>query len=334
MGVSQECEPRIAYVWTVPMGQCHVRIALCVGGITMDLDWLRDFLALADEKNFSRAADARHVTQPAFSRRIRALEDWIGTPLFERSAQGATLTPAGAHFRPLAEELMRTLRRAQRETRAVGTRETASLSLAATHALSFTFFPGWIRQHIRLEALGTLNLISDSMEACEEIMLAGEVDFLLCHYHAGAPTRFDPDRFQGIAVGSDTLVPVSAPDADGHPVWPLAGKSERQTRLLAYSQASALGRILAAHQLTEATGLETVFTSHHAATLMSMAREGHGIAWLPQTLIEDDLACARLVRAAPEGAAIAVEIRLFRSTDAQSSAATELWTLLIGSAQP
>jgi LysR family transcriptional regulator, hypochlorite-specific transcription factor HypT len=320
----------------VQIGQCHVRIALCAGGITMDLDWLRDFLALADEKNFSRAADARHVTQPAFSRRIRALEDWMGTPLFERSAQGATLTPAGAHFRPLAEELLRVLRRAQRETRAVGTRETASLSIAATHALSFTFFPGWIRKHIRLEAFGTLNLISDSMEACEEIMLAGEVDFLLCHYHGGAPTRFDPDRFQSIAVGSDILVPVTAPDAEGHPIWPLVADPQRRTRLLAYSQASGLGRILAAHQVTksEALDLETVFTSHHAATLMSMAREGHGVAWLPQTLINDDLVSARLVRAGPEGAAIAVEIRLFRSNDAQSSAANELWTLLIGSAGP
>jgi DNA-binding transcriptional LysR family regulator len=323
----------VAYVWTVQIGQCHVRIALCAGCITMDLDWLRDFLALADEKNFSRAADARHVTQPAFSRRIRALEDWIGTPLFERSAQGATLTPAGTHFRPLAEELMRTLRRAQRETRAVGTRETASLSIAATHALSFTFFPGWVRNHVRLEALGTLNLISDSMEACEEIMLAGEVDFLLCHYHAGAPTRFDPDRFQSIVVGSDILVPVSAPDAEGHSVWPLVDP-ERHTPLLAYSRASGLGRILAAHQVTgsEGPGSETVFTSHHAATLMSMAREGHGIAWLPQTLIEDDLAFGRLVRAGPEAAAIAVEIRLFRSTDAKSSAANGLWTLLSESA--
>jgi DNA-binding transcriptional LysR family regulator len=333
MSVSQECKPWVAYVWTVRIGQCHVRIALCARGITMDLDWLRDFLALADEKNFSRAADARHVTQPAFSRRIRALEDWMGTPLFERSTHGAILTPAGAHFRPLAEELMRTLRRAQRETRAVGMRETASLSIAATHALSFTFFPGWIRTHARLEALGTINLISDSLEACEAIMLAGEVDFVLCHYHPDAPTRFDPDQFQSLAVGSDTLVPVSAPDAGGHPIWPLIAGRERQTRLLAYSQASGLGRILAAHHVTgsEAPSLETVFTSHHAATLMSMAREGHGVAWLPQTLLEEDLACARLVRAGPETAAITVEIRLFRSTDAQSAAANDLWTLLIGS---
>jgi hypothetical protein len=71
------------------------------------------------------------------------------------------------------------------------------------------------------EALGTLNRSRDSMEA---IMLAGEVDFLLCHCRVGAPTRFDPDRFQSIAVGSDTLVPVSAP-VEGHPVWPPIGRS-------------------------------------------------------------------------------------------------------------
>src|SRR5687767_1353964 len=268
----------------------------------MDLDWLRDFLALADERNFSRAADARHVTQPAFSRRIRALEDWIGTPLFERSAQGATLTAAGTHFRPLAEELMRTLRRAQRETRAVGTRETASLSIAATHALSFTFFPRWIRQHVRLEALGTLNLISDSMEACEEIMLGGEVDFLLCHHHPDAPTRFEAGRFESVRVGRDTLVPVCAPDAAGRPAWRLPGRPERPARLLAYSQASGLGRILAAQQADkdEAGSCETVFTSHLAATLMTMARQGHGVAWLPLTLAEDDLARADLVRAGAE----------------------------------
>jgi DNA-binding transcriptional LysR family regulator len=182
----------INYFWTPLIGQCQDRFALCVIGIVMDLDWLKDFLALAEQKNFSRAADVRNVTQPAFSRRVRALEDWIGTPLFVRGAQGATLTPAGSYFRPLADDLMRSLHRARRDTRAVGERAGATLSIAATHALSFTFFPGWIRRHMRFEALGTLNLISDSMEACEQIMLGGEVHFLLCHYHAAAPTRFDP----------------------------------------------------------------------------------------------------------------------------------------------
>ncbi len=296
----------------------------------MDLDWLKDFLALAEQKNFSRAAEARNVTQPAFSRRIRALEDWIGVPLFLRSAQGATLTPAGAYFQPLAQDLLRNLQRLQRETRAVGEDERGALSIAATHALSFTFFPGWIRRHMRFEALGTLNLSSDSMAACEQIMLGGEVHFLLCHHHAQAPTRFEAARFQSIQVGDDMLVPLCAPDAGGLPLWPLPGTSERPARLLAYSQASGLGRILSAQAALaqDTAGMATVFTSHLAATLLTMARDGHGIAWLPLTLAEEDLARARLVRAGPERFDIPIEIRLFRSPDCRNDAADELWASL------
>jgi DNA-binding transcriptional LysR family regulator len=296
-------------------------------GIEMDLNWLEDFLALAEQTSFSRAAEARNVSQPAFSRRIRALEEWIGTPLFVRGTQGASLTRAGLHFLPLAEDLMRNLHRARRATRIVGERETGSLSIAATHALSFTFFPGWIRRHMRFEALGTLNLISDSMEACEQIMLGGEVHFLLCHYHADVPMRFDDSRFESIRVGQDLLLPVCAPDAQGQPLWPLPGTPGRLARLLAYSPASGLGRILAAHQSrnSESSGLESAFTSHLAATLMTMAREGHGIAWLPLGLVEEDLTRTRLVRAGPNNSDIPVEIRLFRSPDCRNHAADELW---------
>jgi LysR family transcriptional regulator, hypochlorite-specific transcription factor HypT len=298
--------------------------------MTMDTNWLEDFLALAEQRNFSRAADVRNVTQPAFSRRIRALEDWIGTPLFVRGAQGATLTPAGTHLRPLADDMLRSLHRARRDTRAAGECQMATLSIAATHTLSFTFFPGWIRKHVRFERLGALNLISDSMEACEQIMLGGEVQFLLCHYHAAAPTRFDVDRFQSIRVGSDVLIPVCSPDEEGRPVWQPSATPQGSSRLLAYSQASELGRILAAFPAGkgEIAGLETVFTSHLAATLLAMARDGHGIAWLPLVLAEEDLACARLVRAGSEQFDIPVEIRLFRAPDSRSHAADELWTLL------
>ena len=296
----------------------------------MDLDWLRDFLALAEHGNFSRAADARNVTQPAFSRRIRALEDWIGTPLFVRSAQGAALTAAGAHFKSLAVDLARNLDRARRDTRSIGERKTTSLSVAATHALSFTFFPGWIHRHASLDTLGTLNLISDSMDACEQIMLSGEVHFLLCHHHGDAPVRFDEERFPSLTVGYDRLVPISLPDASGAPVWPVPGKTGHATRLLGYSPASGLGRILAAHPSIPAqlTGIEPVFTSHLAATLLTMVRAGQGAAWLPLTLVEDDVRLGRLVAAAPEALHVPIEIRLFRSLDCRNHVADRLWDQL------
>ncbi|MFL9823780.1 LysR family transcriptional regulator [Rhodoplanes sp. SY1] len=293
----------------------------------MDSDWLRDFLALAEHRNFSRAADARHVSQPAFSRRIRSLEEWAGTSLFARGAGGVTLTPAGRHLKPQVETLLRDLEKARRETRDVGAQGMATLSIAATHALSFTFFPSWIRRHVRFEALGTLNLLSDSMEACEQVMLAGDVHFLLCHHHPDAPIRFAPDRFESVRVGDDVLVPLCAPAADGRPAWPLPAAAARPSRLLAYSRASGLGRIVSGHPITrEATApMEIGFTSHLAATLMTMAREGHGVAWLPRTLAQDDLDQGRLVRAGSDALDIAIEIRLVRSPDCRNAAADALW---------
>ncbi|MCS3731100.1 LysR family transcriptional regulator [Bradyrhizobium betae] len=298
----------------------------------MDIDWLKDFSALAELKSFSRAAEARYVTQPAFSRRIRALEDWIGTPLFARGAQGASLTSAGQHFQPLAADLIRSLERAQRDTRSVGERDHVALSIAATHALSFTFFPGWIRQHLRFEALGALSLISESMEGCEQIMLSGEVHFLLCHSHAEAPTRFDPERFQSHRIGDDCLVPLCAPGSDGQPTWSLDETSAQPARLLSYSRASGLGRILAAHPIGRSTiaDMQTGFTSHLAATLMTMAREGHGVAWLPLTLAREEIEQGRLVRAGGERFDIPIEIRLIRSPDCRNDVADTLWHALTG----
>ncbi len=49
----------------------------------LELTWLEDCLALKETLNFSKASASRYVTQPAFSRRIQSLEEWVGTPLFE-----------------------------------------------------------------------------------------------------------------------------------------------------------------------------------------------------------------------------------------------------------
>ncbi len=296
----------------------------------MDLDWLRDFIALAEHGNFSRAADARHVTQPAFSRRVRALEDWIGTPLFVRSAQGAILSAAGQAFQPLAMELVVRLDHARRETIAAGEQQTSSLSIAATHALSFTFFPRWINQQVDLLTLGKLNLVSDTMEACEQAMVSGEVHFLLCHWRDGMTLHLDPDRYCSIRVGQDTLTAVSAPDDEGRPIWRIPGTKEAPTRLLGYSPASGLGRILASQPspASRDDGIETVFTSHLAATLLAMARDGRGAAWWPLTVVKDDLEAGRLVRAAGGALDLAIDIRLFRSPDCRNRASDELWELL------
>lgn len=75
----------------------------------LELTWLEDCLALKETLNFSKASASRYVTQPAFSRRIQSLEEWVGTPLFERSKRGVTLTKAGEVFTDQLPELIHSL---------------------------------------------------------------------------------------------------------------------------------------------------------------------------------------------------------------------------------
>jgi LysR family transcriptional regulator, hypochlorite-specific transcription factor HypT len=302
----------------------------------MELNWLDDFIALAEHRNFSRAAEARHVTQPAFSRRIRALEDWVGTPLVIRAPQGVVLNAAGEILRKQAAGLTRDLLQMRRAALKAAGREGATLTIAATHALSFTFFPGWIRAFAPLETLGTLNLVSDTMAACERILQAGDADFLLCHVGTEVPMGLALDAFASMVVGIDRLVPVSAPDVSGAARWPLPGKPDAPARLLAYSEASGLARILQATRKSggEPLALDPVFTSPLAATLQTMARQGHGLAWLPQTMAAEDLAAGRLVDAGGGRHSVDVEIRLFRPKRRQSNAAETFWKAMSEQSSP
>lgn len=293
----------------------------------MELRWLEDFLALAEHRTFARAAAFRHVTQPAFGRRIRTLEEWFGTPLFVRSAQGAVLTPAGRFLRTPAQELTRNVYQLRQATLEIADREASTLSIAATHALSFVFFPSWIRSHALFETIGPLNLISDTMEGCEEIMRRGEADFLLCHYHRDAGTRLEPSQFTSVVVGEDILLPLCARNSKGAPQWTLPGHAETPLPLLSYGPKSGLGRILDAVQAKErgSLSLKKGFTAQLAVALLSMARQGQGVAWIPQTLAAEDIEAGRMLDAGLGRFSVEVEIRLFRPVHGQTRIAEGFW---------
>ena len=61
----------------------------------MHIKWLDDFVSLAKTRSFTRAAEERQVTLPAFGRRIKSLESWVGVPLVNRGTYPATLTEEG-----------------------------------------------------------------------------------------------------------------------------------------------------------------------------------------------------------------------------------------------
>jgi DNA-binding transcriptional LysR family regulator len=118
----------------------------------METKWLEDFVSLAETRSFSRSAQLRHVTQPAFSRRIQALEAWAGVDLVDRSAYPTRLTPAGQTLYAQALEVLHGLQSARAMLRAhTGTTHDV-VSFAVPHTLAFTFFPAWVSQLRALRA--------------------------------------------------------------------------------------------------------------------------------------------------------------------------------------
>ena len=101
----------------------------------VDQKLLEDFLSLCRHRSFSHAAQERNVTQPAFSRRIRALEEWLGVVLFDRTALPVRLTAQGEQFLPVARDIVDRMAEARREF-AAGNRSDGIVRLISLPTLS------------------------------------------------------------------------------------------------------------------------------------------------------------------------------------------------------
>lgn len=302
----------------------------------MESRWLEDFLSLVDTRNFSRSAESRYTTQPAFSRRIKSLEDWVGAKLFDRTTQPISLTPSGERFRPVAEEVLRRLLQGREDARRVSETSANLIRFAATHSLSLTFFPAWIRSIESSARVFNIRLDSYQFSDCIQSLIKGECHFAISHAHPQVEMNLPPLHFTSKLVGTDRLLPVTLPDSSGAPLDRLPGTADEPVHYLAYSEASAIGRAVdhMINHVEEPIYLNRVFVSQLAAVLKTLSREGKGMAWLPETSISEELASGSLVLAGDEKWFIPVEIRIYRSRDPLPAMAEELWSMLEGEVEP
>lgn len=184
--------------------------------------------------------------------------------------------------------------------------------------------------------MGQLQLMSDTQQKCEALLAQNQVHFMLAHGHPGVRGPLDLAEFPSVVVGSDELIPVSAPDEAGRPLHslPLSGKGAT-TQWLGYSAESGLGRILRELKgpALDRLHVHPVLTAHLASVLRTMALDQRGLAWLPQLLVGGDLAAGRLVDAAPAEWRIGLDIRLYRRRGESGKAAEAFWNSAMAAAQ-
>lgn len=282
----------------------------------METKWLEDFISLAETRSFSRSAELRHVTQPAFSRRIQSLEAWLGADLIDRTSYPTRLTPAGEVFYEQALEMLGQINNARALLR--GKRPTAqtTVDFAVPHTLSLTFMPKWMTE--LEQGFGTLRtrLIALNVHDAVMTMVEGGCDLLLCYHHPRQPVQLDASRYEMLTLGNEALRAYARCDRSGTPEFSLPGSAKSPLPFLSYTSNAYLGRMVELI-LTDAKRplhLEKRYETDMAEGLKMMALEGHGVVFLPESAVTRELKQKQLARADGGNAEweVNMEIRLYR----------------------
>ncbi len=299
------------------------------GGGIMKIAWFEDFLALAEAGSFSRAANRRNVAQPAFSRRIRLLEEWVGVTLFDRNNRPVRLTDGGRQLVPIAENITHQIHQGLENIRQTA-KGANTMKFAATHTISILFFPDWYQSIPGNTTDVPLSLESNHMNTCARYLTHGLCHFMLCIWHPDADLGFDQSLFESTVVGLDRLIPVSAPDAEGLPIHALPGTRQAPVEYLFFSEASALGQIVDA-MLARHDGpvfVKKSSSSPLAGALKSMAESGLGVTWINEMLARISIGDGSLVLAGDQSWCIPVEVRIFRVRGPLPHMAENFWSLI------
>ncbi|MFC3941140.1 LysR family transcriptional regulator [Pseudomonas gingeri NCPPB 3146 = LMG 5327] len=293
----------------------------------MQLEWLEDFIELARTRSLSRAAQNRCVTHPAFGRRIRALEDWVGVPLIERK-QPLSLTPAGVLFLDAATQSMALLLAARAQFQNIGMNRDEPLRIATGRTLASMFFPDWYQSlHERFGAF-PISLVTGGAQEAIMKLSAGEVDLQLIFSSPLTRILIDNERFDSLVLAQEVLLPVSAPDARGQPLFSIGVDSDASSiAWLGFSPTLSLRGVLAQHlaRLPHRLALRMIYQADSYEAILEMAKRGSGLAWLPKMVVRDTLAAGQLVIAGGPELHIGFDISLHRLRSNRSEQVMRIW---------
>jgi len=220
------------------------------------------FVALAEHKNFTRAAQQCHLSQSAFSTLIRTLEDAISIRLFDRDTRKVELTPEGRLFLEGASRLLDDLRNALDNLGEHAARRRGRAALAALPSLAAGWLPGVLAQFRSRYPGIELDVADELSESCVERVRSGRADFSLAAVRASAPElRTDPfcaDRFHLVCRADHPLARRRKPtlaDLAGEPFIHLARSSSVRQHIEAAIRPAQMNRVMELEQLSTVAGM-------------------------------------------------------------------------------
>jgi DNA-binding transcriptional LysR family regulator len=301
----------------------------------METRWLEDFVSLAQTHSFSRSAKLRHVTQPAFSRRIQSLEAWAGTDLVDRSSYPTRLTPAGQVLLEQALEILQNLQATRSTLRSHVKSVKGVVDFAVPHTLAVSFFPHWMSE-LRAEFPQLRSrLMAYNVHDAVLRLVEGSCDLLLTYHHPSHPIALDLAHYDMLVLGQEQITAYGRPMSGGKAGWVWGQKQGERLPFLAYASGAYLGLVVESvlKRTDDLSQLDRVYETEMSEGLRAMAIEGQGVAFLPASGVQGELARHRLI-AVPGAPVIDLEVRVYRQKPAAhqakalSSPAHQLWAHL------
>jgi DNA-binding transcriptional LysR family regulator len=250
----------------------------------MEIQNLRAFLLVAEHASFSAAAEALHLTQPAVSKRVAALEQQLGTTLFDRIGRRVSLTEAGRALLPHAGAITQSLDQAVQSIEDLSGDVAGRLRLATSHHIGLHRLPPVLRRFNAAYRSVALDIdFMDSEQAQDEILrgrselavvtLAPDIDPAL----VAQPVWPDPLEFMVVA---------------GHPLSRMKGLTLEQ--LCAYpvilpGSGTYTGQIVRGLFERHALKLDIALSTNYLETIRMMAAVGLGWTLLPRSMLQAPL---------------------------------------------
>lgn len=250
----------------------------------MDTANLSAFLAVAASGSFSRAAEALHLTQPAISKRVAALESQLSARLFDRIGRSITLTEAGRVLQPRAEQIIGVLGDTERALSNLSSTVQGRLSLATSHHIGLHRLPPVLRQYTKSYPGVALDIRFLDSEIAHDRVMHGEVELAVITLAPAVELPVIAEQ-----IWDDVLEFVVAPD------HPLAAEQVVTLEQLASYPAVFPGLDTFTHRI-----VSQLFERHSITPQVSMSTNyletikmmvSIGLAWsvLPRTMLDEQV---------------------------------------------
>ncbi len=255
----------------------------------MDTQLLAAFIAVAESQSFTRAADNLHLSQPAISKRITALEEQIGRSLFDRVGRSISLTDAGRTLLPYARKALQDIEDGRRALSQLEGNVSGRLSIGTSHHIGLHRLPPVLSAFTQQYPAVDLDLhFMDSEVACEAV-LAGKLELGI----VTLPT-LPLAHLQSRCVWPDPLSVVCAPN------HPLAGVGDLTLNALAEHPAVLPDEATYTHRIiTDAFKAQGVaprvrLATNYLETLKMLVNIGLGWSVLPDSMLDTSVVRLRL----------------------------------------